>query len=176
MIRKIGIFIFLFFCCFSCLSLATATPVWADENTDEITGDSAQGCDFATIQQSYGVGENGEQTDSSCWFCKIVVVMTNSFMSAAANALEVVQTLGKLILQYGFLLWLAYYILQQVSSMAPTTPAKMLQEILMMGFKVALAYVAVDRGIPVITDFFLEPVMHLALDYGGAVLNGIIGL
>lgn len=116
-----------------------------------------------------------DDTDSKgCWYCFIVSTMTAAYLEAVANVMNVVQTLGLLILRYGFLIWLAYYILQKVSSIAPVSISKMLQEILMMGFKVLLATIAVRQGIPILTEFFLDPVMLFGIDYGQTMLNGLM--
>jgi len=81
-----------------------------------------------------------------------------------------------LILRIGFLIWLAFYILQQVSSLAPIAPGKMLQTILVMGFKVALATVAIRSGLPVIREFFLNPIVGLGVDYGLALFDPLLQL
>ena len=123
-------------------------------------------CDLAQIKKEYM-----DDTETSCWYCIIVSTMTSAYLSAVAEVMGVVQTLGLIILRYGFLVWLAYYILKQVSSLAPITPGKMLQEILVMGFKVLLAILAVRQGIPILTEYFLDPVMLFSIDYGETILQ-----
>ena len=126
-------------------------------------------CNFTKLKKDYLGGGT-----SMCWYCRIVSIMTNAYLSAVDIALRSAKTIGDLILKYGFLIWLGYYILQQVSSMAPTTPGKMLQEVAIMGFKVLLATVAVRKGIPVLTTYFLDPVMLTGVDYGLAMLSGLL--
>jgi hypothetical protein len=126
-------------------------------------------CSLDVIQKEYLDKSN----TNYCWYCNITSTMTNAYLSAVAECTGVVQTLALLILHYGFLIWLAYYILQQVSSLAPTSTGKMLQEILMMGFKVLLAGLAVRQGVPLLTEYFLDPVMLLGIDYGQEMLDGI---
>ncbi len=124
-------------------------------------------CNFTEMKKDY-LGTN------MCWYCRIVSIMTNAYLSAVNIAIRSAKTIGSLILKYGFLVWLAYYILQQVSSMSPTTPGKLLQEIAIMGFKVLLATVAVHKGIPVLTHYFLDPVMLLGVEYGSQMLSGLL--
>ena len=126
-------------------------------------------CSFSVIKKQY----LDKSSTDYCWYCNIISTMTNAYLSAVAECTGVVQTLALLILRYGFLIWLAYYILQQVSSLAPTSPGKMLQEILMMGFKVLLATIAVRQGVPLLTEYFLDPVMLMGIDYGQEMLDGI---
>ena len=126
-------------------------------------------CSLETLKKQYM-----ENPDKNCWYCNIVSTMTGAYLEAVANMMNIVENLALLILKYGFLIWLAYYILQQVSSLAPITPGKMLQEILMMGFKVLLATLAVRQGISLLTEFFLDPVMLFGIDYGQTMLNGVM--
>ena len=126
-------------------------------------------CSLSIIKKEY----LDKSSTNYCWYCNITSTMTNAYLSAVAECTGVVQTLALLILRYGFLIWLAYYILQQVSSLAPTSPGKMLQEILMMGFKVLVATIAVRQGVPLLTEYFLDPVMLMGIDYGQEMLDGI---
>ncbi len=129
-------------------------------------------CSFSTLQKVYM-----EDTDDAkmCWYCNVVIVLMNSFFQAAHKALPSSISLGKLILNLGFLVWLAYFILQQVASFSPITVGSMLQEILKMGFKVALAYVAVEKGGELIAYYFINPVLDLGLKYGLALFTGLAG-
>ncbi len=116
--------------------------------------------------------DNGN-VDKYCWYCKIVVVMTNAYLKAAQQALPSSTALAKIILKWGFLIWLAYHILQNVSSMKAVGIGKMLQEILVMGFKVALASACVGYAQNVIVHFFIDPIMGLGIDYGSSLLDGL---
>ena len=144
-------------------------------NADDDAVDKAEACNLEHMQEIY-MGDGEDSEDKYCWYCKIVLVLTNSYLQAAKDALGASIDLGKLILKLGFAIWLAYYILQQVSAMTPTTPGKMLQEILIMGFKVALAYVCVDNGLVIIRDYFINPIVGLGVDYGTALLDPIINV
>lgn len=128
---------------------------------------NAEMCSMDNIRQSYG-------DSNSCWYCDVVIILTNSFLNAAGKALPSAIALGQIILKLGFLIWLAYYILQQVSSFAPVTPSKMLQDILVMGFKVALASVVVDAANAVIIEYFINPIGELGTDYGLALYDKLL--
>jgi len=53
--------------------------------------------------------------------------------------------------------------------MNAVTPGKMLQEILGMGFKVALAYAILGVGSAFIRDYYLNPIIGTGVDYGLAI-------
>lgn len=139
----------------------------------ESLDDIQENCSLEAMKEMYL--EDGK-AEEQCWYCKIVVVMINAFLQAAKAALPAAISLGEIILQLGFLIWLAYYILQQVSSFAPITIGKMLQEILVMGSKVALAWVCIHYSIDVIREFYINPVFGLGIDYGKAIMDRMMVL
>lgn len=128
--------------------------------------DSSESCSFEELQKDY-------MSDDSCWYCQITLIMTNSYLFAASKIMPVVQTLSRQILKYGFMVWLALFILKQVSSLAPITPGKMLQEIAVMVFKVWLAYAIVENALPFISEFVFTPIISTAVDIGNSMLSGI---
>ena len=130
----------------------------------------ASTCAMDVMQKMYLTDD--KDVDKYCWYCKIVIVLVNAYLQAVSEALPATQSLGKIILKFGFLIWLAYYILQQVSSMNAVTPGKMLQDILVMAFKVALAYSAVNIGAQIIRDYYLDPIVGTGIDYGWAIFTG----
>lgn len=153
------------------------TKTWKPKKMGEVSVDNPDGgertgiCSMATAADMYlsdGV------TDNACWYCKIVVVITNAYFKAAYTALPSAVALGKLCAKLGFMIWLAYYIMLQVSSLSPITPFKMLQEILVMGFKVSLAYLGVIYATSVITQYFVNPIVGLGVDYGSAMLDSMM--
>ena len=56
--------------------------------------------------------------------------------------------------------------------MNAVTPGKMLPDILIMGFKVSLAYSAVSIGAQIIRDYYLNPIVGTGIDYGWALFTG----
>lgn len=127
-------------------------------------------CNSDSMKERY-MGENAAE---ACWYCKVVIIMTNAFLLAANDALSVCQELGHLILKLGFSIWLALFVLKNVSSFAPITPGKMLQELLVMGFKCTLMNIAIADGINFITTLILNPIMITGTDIGYTLLEGLI--
>lgn len=113
---------------------------------------------------------DGEDS-SACWYCKVVVILANAYLQAASKAIPSAVGLGKVILKFGFLIWLAYFILQQVSSFAPIKISKVIQDILVMGFKVSLAYFIMDSAEVFIVNYFIDPIGTFGTDYGSALFD-----
>ena len=134
----------------------------------------AAACTMENMQRMYLTDET--KVDQYCWYCKIVIVLVNAYLKAAHDALGATTSLGKVILKFGFMIWLAFYVLKQVSSANAITPGKMAQEILVMGFKVALAYAAVGVGCGVIRDYYLDPIVGTGVDYGLALFDKMVAM
>lgn len=147
------------------------TSVCHAEETEEPTKNPAEKsgtCNLTSMESMY---QATEENTKNCWYCTVVIVMTNAFLQSANSALPVMQQLGKIIVKLGFSIWLAIFILQQISSMGGISTGKMLQEILMMGFKCAFATYAINDGISFITKYIINPIMITGTDIGSALLN-----
>ena len=160
----------IFFILFA-INCITATPSFADGESSVGEREDISGqCDLNAMNAMY----QGNNDPSMCWYCSVVVIMTNAYLSAVDACMSSVQELATLIAELGFMIWLAHYILLQVSSLSPTSPGKMLQEILVMGFKVALVLAAIKEGSTLIIDYFLNPIMSTGIDYGNEILKALI--
>lgn len=168
--------------CLLCLLLISFTgivainaPVYAAPTTSQTTEDTsnqyidteeATGCKYSVLQTKYMEG-------STCWYCFIVGKMTSAYLYAASLIVPTVKTMALMVLRYGFLIWLALYILKQISSLSPITTGKFLQEILMMGFKVMLATLIINNGIPFFNAYIITPLIDTGIDIGNAIFDTI---
>lgn len=149
--------------------MAMDTPAFADPAAPETQATDAQdseGCKYSALQAKYMEG-------STCWYCLVVGKMTSAYLYAASLIIPTVKTMALMILRYGFLIWLAIYILKQISSIAPITAGKFLQEILLMGFKILLATMIVTTGIPFFNAYLITPLIDTGIDIGNAIFNTI---
>ncbi len=164
----IGIFTFLPSTCYA-EEQAENTEQNKEDDTPKKAPSAVSGsCNLASMEGMYKASEGDTK---KCWYCTVVIVMTNAFLESANTALPVMQTLGKLVVKLGFSIWLAFFILQQISSMGGISTGKMLQEILTMGFKCAFATYAISDGISFITTYILNPIMITGTDIGSALLD-----
>ena len=170
MIKKYKHFLFLFLMLIiATLAISAITsPAFADTDTNqeatEITDN--KNCKYSELKNKYMEG-------STCWYCLVVGKMTGSYLYAASLVIPTIKTLALMILRYGFLIWLALYILKQVSSLSPISSGKFLQEILVMGFKVMLATLIINNGIPFLNAYIMTPVIDTSIDVGNSIFNEI---
>lgn len=148
-------------------SLISPSVAFADEE-NKLTTEQAdtEGCNYAQLQKEYMDG-------STCWYCLVVGKMTSAYLYAASLIIPTVKTLALLVVKVGFLIWLALYILKQVSSLSPISVGKFLQEILIMGFKVLLATLIINNAVPFLNAYILTPVIDTGIDIGNAIFDEI---
>ena len=144
-------------------------PQSSSTSSNESGEEDAAACRLDKMKSIYLQDGKAEQY---CWYCNIVILLTNSFLTIAADAYEKFAVpLGKIILKLGFLIWLGYFILQQLTSLSPIKLGQMLQDIASIGVKVAVAWVVITNGVPVIIKFIVNPIVGLGVDYGWLLFN-----
>lgn len=164
-LTKSFLYLLVFAVCFSFAGANYANA--ADKNAE--TKDVSGTCTKEAMDKMYSADDA-----QNCWYCRIVTLMTDAFLQAAERSIPTTQSLGKVILKWGFLIWLGIFLLQQLSSMGGVTPGKMLQEIFMMGFKCAFAYYALEMGTDFITNYILNPIVSTGTGIGKAILTEML--
>ena len=164
-----------------CFSIASANLSYAAAN-DDASKTAATNADKTAKNKEVAGTCTKEAMDSmynakdaqNCWYCRIVTLMTDAFLQAAESSIPTTQSLGKVILKWGFLIWLGIFLLQQLSSMGGISTGKMLQEIFMMGFKCAFAYYALEMGTDFITNYILNPIVSTGTGIGKSILTEML--
>lgn len=153
-----------------------SSPAYAEDHTEDSSEavSAASTCNLQKLKEMYIGKKDDDNQLKNCWYCHIVIMMTQAFLEAASKALTASAALGKVILKWGLMIWLAYFFMNQLASMAPITPGKMLQEVLMMCFKCALSYYAIDDGLAFIREYILEPIMLTGTDIGNELLKKML--
>lgn len=146
---------------------ATGTSNSPDTSSADNIADNSN-CKYSELQKKYMDG-------STCWYCLIVGKMTGAYLYAASLVIPTVKTLSLMVLRYGFLIWLALFILKQVSSLSPVSSGKFLQELLIMGFKVLLATLIINNGIPFLNAYLMTPIIDTGIDIGNSIFNELAG-
>ena len=113
---------------------------------------------------------------SGCYACDIVTALIGSFVTACQYLYDVSKDAGTKILFIGVMLWLAFYILQQLVSLKNLEPAAMVNELLIMAFKILGAYLVINAGIDFFINFALVPFMNFGADFGLAMVNAVSGI
>ena len=71
---------------------------------------------------------------SSCYSCEIIETLASAFIKAAAQAYDVSREAGNAILVVGMIIWVAIFVLKNISSFTTAEPRKMIQDLLLQLF------------------------------------------
>ena len=108
---------------------------------------------------------------SGCYSCIIVKGLISIFLNACSKLYDLSREAGVKVLFIGLLIWLPFYILQQLSSLKNLEPAAMVNDLLIMAFKVIVAYLVINAGIQFFIDFLINPILEAGADFGMMMLN-----
>ena len=107
---------------------------------------------------------------SSCYACDVVTALIGSFMNACTYLYDVSKEAGTKLLWLGAILWVAFYILQQLSSLKNLEPTAMVNDLLIMAFKVLGAYLVIRAGVDFFINYAIVPFMNFGAQFSIAWL------
>lgn len=104
-----------------------------------------------------------------CILCPLFVILFNTAQSMSVVSYKQLAEGFKNLMLIGFALYIAYVTLKQVSSFTKQDGPKFVSELLVMSFKVLLAYLILTN-VSQLYYFVLEPMLNAAMEFGGAFL------
>ncbi len=108
---------------------------------------------------------------SSCYSCIIVKTLITTFLDACSNAEDITTEAAIIILQIGLMLWIAFFVIQQISSFTNIEPAAMVNTLFVTLFKCLVAYVVIVSGVATFMTYIVEPIMNAGASYGISLLE-----
>ena len=105
----------------------------------------------------------------SCFFCPLFLTIFNAAQVMSTNAFSKLATPIATVLMIGFAIYIAFLVLQHVSSMSAQTSAKFLNNLFAQAFKVLFAYLLLTNP-NFVYDKFIGPVLDAGTELGGALL------
>ena len=107
---------------------------------------------------------------SACYPCKVVKSLISVFLNGCKYLEGTSKEAGQKVLILGFMLWVAFYVIRQVSSFKNIEPASMVNDLLIMAFKIMLAWVVIAKGYSIFVDYMLVPFLGWGIDFGTQLL------
>ena len=105
----------------------------------------------------------------SCFFCPLFLTIFNAAQTMATNAFAKLASPIATVLMVGFAIYIAFLVLQHVSSMSAQTSAKFLNSLLAQAMKVGFAFLLLMNP-DFVYNKFLGPVLDAGTELGGALL------
>lgn len=107
---------------------------------------------------------------SGCYPCLVVKSLISAFLNGVAFLESISVEAGSKIVILGFVLWLLIYVIQQVSSFKNIEPMSMINDMLIMAFKVLGAWIVIQVGFQLVVDYVIVPFLGWGIDFGTYVL------
>ncbi|MBP1532376.1 MAG: M23 family metallopeptidase, partial [Alphaproteobacteria bacterium] len=101
----------------------------------------------------------------SCVFCGMFKTVFNTASTIAKTANDSLAGPSATLVGIGFLIWLAIYILKQLSNFGGAGSGEMLKGIIYQGFRVAAVVLILNGFIYAVMDITLNPVMMTGLEF-----------
>ncbi len=101
----------------------------------------------------------------TCTTCGIFKTIFNAASNLAQTAISKLAAPSKNLVLIGFLIWLAIYILKQISSFQGASPGDLLKGIFLQGARVAIVVYILSGALYQVMDLTLTPVMQTGLTF-----------
>lgn len=111
-----------------------------------------------------------ERYQGDCFPCQIVNVLLASFMRAASKVYDVSKEAGNTLLFLGSAIWVAFWALRKLSSLASVEPSSMTNELIIFFGKILVAYCFINAGIGTLVSYAINPILGAGAEMGSALL------
>jgi len=103
--------------------------------------------------------------DDECLFCPLFRVLFNTAGSLAQKTYNALKDALVAVVIVAFALWIAWYVLKQVSALEVKKPSKMIQEILVQAFRVLLVVLILKASYGQILRLTIDPIFNTGMNY-----------
>ena len=118
------------------------------------------------------IDEFKERYTCSCFSCPTVNVIITTFFEVGKDAFGLTKRAANEILGIMSILWIAFFLLQKLSSFTPIELPELAQSFGVMMFKIVVAAACINiGGIEFLTNFVINPIISFASDFGLGLLN-----
>ena len=109
---------------------------------------------------------NNKYLNAGCWSCDVVGILMSGGVGAVNVLYPALRDFGKVVLNYGAVIWISCFLLKTLGSFAAQDASKIIDGIVQFMFKWSLAYVVVIGGLDVIVEWVVFPLLSIGFDIG----------
>ncbi len=110
---------------------------------------------------------------SSCYSCLVIKTLLQEFMKVAEKTYSLCREAGVKILFLASILWIAFFVLKQVSTFTNVEPISMINTFLKQMFKILFVYVVIVSGADTFITYVVNPVLNVGADYGLGLIESV---
>lgn len=137
------------------LSIEKVEGSKGEKNTYSVTS-------MATMQELY---------QGKCYSCVIIKTLMETFLNACSKAYDITSEAGVKLLVLGALVWMAFFVMKNVSSLSNIEPGAMMNTLTVFLFKVMVAYILITSGLGVLIKYTINPLLTAGADFGIAFMS-----
>lgn len=112
-----------------------------------------------------------KQYQSKCYSCVIIKTLLETFLNACSKAYDITSEAGVKLLVLGALVWMAFFVMKNVSSLSNIEPGAMMNTLTVFLFKVMVAYILITSGLGVLIKYTINPLLTAGADFGIAFMS-----
>ena len=122
------------------------------------------GCNIQSMRERY---------QSKCYSCVVIKTLMETFLNACSKAYDVTSEAGVKLLVLGALIWMAFFVMKNVSSLSSIEPGAMMNTLAVFLFKVMVAYILITSGLGVLIKYTINPLLTAGADMGIAFTDTV---
>ena len=112
-----------------------------------------------------------ELYQGKCYSCVIIKTLMETFLNACSKAYDITSEAGVKLLVLGALVWMAFFVMKNVSSLSNIEPGAMMNTLTVFLFKVMVAYILITSGLGVLIKYTINPLLTAGADFGIAFMS-----
>lgn len=124
--------------------------------------EEVEGSKIAKMQELY---------QGKCYSCVIIKTLMETFLNACSKAYDITSEAGVKLLVLGALVWMAFFVMKNVSSLSNIEPGAMMNTLTVFLFKVMVAYILITSGLGVLIKYTINPLLTAGADFGIAFMS-----
>lgn len=128
----------------------------------KIVRDSNATCEIGRMKLRY---------QTNCYSCLVVKTLLSEFMKIGDKTYSLCRDAAVKILFLCSALWIAFFVLKNVSSLTSIEPASFVNQLLSQLFKIVVAYAIIVSGADTFITYVVNPIMDAGADYGLGIIQ-----
>ena len=129
--------------------------------------------DYISAPKECDIDGMRKQYQSKCYSCVIIKTLLETFLNACSKAYDITSEAGVKLLVLGALVWMAFFVMKNVSSLSNIEPGAMMNTLTVFLFKVMVAYILITSGLGVLVKYTINPLLTAGADMGIAYTSAV---
>ena len=145
--------------------------VAGDQGTETVCDSSGKCVTYNDSNATCEIGRMKLKYQTNCYSCLVVKTLLSEFMKIGDKTYSLCRDAAVKILFLCSALWIAFFVLKNVSSLTSIEPASFVNQLLSQLFKIVVAYAIIVSGADTFITYVVNPIMDAGADYGLGIIQ-----